>query len=1006
MAIKFNTSKISQVEYATSTIEKFNGVDKTTTPTEIDNSRAVEMSNYLPDGNSLVKRYGTKKINNDIFTYLYNQSATNLKLLDFWSYDGGTLYYFKLNKSITSNSVTTTYNHCLIYKKNTNYTVKWLTTSKDDYSSAIQYENKLFILCNSGFFVFDGLTFSNLVDNAYIPYAYTINVSTSVENVDEEYKVLESFNLLTNRVRLKVKGDYKLEVSRDDDNIYLEANIIYKWTGYNNLENVYIDSGIDFSEFVYDGVMIYNGNSDYEEPYLTKISLQSETISGNDDYVEVKNVAYTNYLKLDNSLTSTEKNELFEKIKNYINNYELEAYGELVRENTINIADFKYMKSYGTNGYTDRLFLFGNPNYPNLDIHSGYASQTINRWKDYTYFPDDAYQVLGSSDKAITGYGILSNGVMAIFKQSKDNEPNLYFRTAVNTTTLSSDNTVASTMYGYDEYYPITRSGVNIGSDYFDQVIQFGNDLLINTPSGLFRIDVGTSTATQTYLAKEVSYFLRNEWSSDMTGSIHCVFGNKLFIKRKNKDGIYRIYVADMNRYSFNDSIQQYEWWILDDIDVDKFKVVDNELYMINENGVYKFNEGSFVDEDYVELNSVQVSDTTISTELFFDGDYDKFILSSDSHFMSEVLDSSNKYAKYQELINDMTINIDDNKYMLEVDLDYEISEQINTYTEGVSEFPVHRLTIKDVDEDFDLFDRIKDIMDEDDSLMYFEYYNPSKSHVQENYAELYIHNVSYEYDDNNKKNVLIDVLVVRIPYTYNPLTDEDSKLYLSDFMCQRIISNNASKYNAGLYVKDLYFTTTINSQSVSIPFSQVTYDGNKFIWINNGTYEELTSAVFNEIEYGLKLFGKKYTNNFKIFFTDNDNLISKVTLYKITPVKSYWYSKFNSCGHIEYLKTANYLYFVPETKRGGKTHIGYRTNKKEVGYDTRYFTRQLDFNDIDFDEFSFGELEFGHSISSKKKIKNFSFIQLIAYSNESLDSTLAQLTFRYRYTKNNKGVK
>jgi hypothetical protein len=65
-----------------------------------------------------------------------------------------------------------------------------------------------------------------------------------------------------------------------------------------------------------------------------------------------------------------------------------------------------------------------------------------------------------------------------------------------------------------------------------------------------------------------------------------------------------------------------------------------------------------------------------------------------------------------------------------------------------------------------------------------------------------------------------------------------------------------------------------------------------------------------------------------------------------------------------------------------------------------------FDFNNINFELFSFGKDDFGKTFSSKKKIKNFSFMQLFMYSDTSNDSTISEIAFKYLITKNNKGEK
>ena len=74
--------------------------------------------------------------------------------------------------------------------------------------------------------------------------------------------------------------------------------------------------------------------------------------------------------------------------------------------------------SYGLGG-DNRLFLSGNPDYPNRDWMSGFD--------DPTYFPDLGFSVLGSEDSAIMGY-CRTAGYQGIVKEERNNEATIYFR--------------------------------------------------------------------------------------------------------------------------------------------------------------------------------------------------------------------------------------------------------------------------------------------------------------------------------------------------------------------------------------------------------------------------------------------------------------------------------------------------------------------------------------------------------------------------------------------------
>ena len=176
-------------------------------------------------------------------------------------------------------------------------------------------------------------------------------------------------------------------------------------------------------------------------------------------------------------------------------------------------------------------------------------------------------------------------------------------------------------------------------------------------------------------------------------------------------------------------------------------------------------------------------------------------------------------------------------------------------------------------------------------------------------------------------------------------------------------------------------------------------YKDGTWVHIEDGVYDELSqNTIFNH-------FGLKY-NNVKINFALDNTFISSASLEFKKPVKAYWLSGYTALGRLDYLKTATNIYFVPDARDGGYTRVGYKTYKKDVGFFSNSKGDTFDFNDIDFDDFTFGQTQFGRTYSSKKKIKNFSFIQMKFYSNENANSTLATCTFRYKYSKNNKGVK
>lgn len=122
---------------------------------------------------------------------------------------------------------------------------------------------------------------------------------------------------------------------------------------------------------------------------------------------------------------------------------------------------------FGVGGAEDRLFLTGNPDYPNWDFYSEQFNPT--------YFPDTGYSALGSEQSAIVGYAIVNN-YLAAFKDGFDKSQSVFIREGdliVNDegisepafkliNTLQGNGVVAPYAFGYLQTEPLflTKSGI------------------------------------------------------------------------------------------------------------------------------------------------------------------------------------------------------------------------------------------------------------------------------------------------------------------------------------------------------------------------------------------------------------------------------------------------------------------------------------------------------------------------------------------------------------------
>lgn len=89
------------------------------------------------------------------------------------------------------------------------------------------------------------------------------------------------------------------------------------------------------------------------------------------------------------------------------------------RGNQNRILGCRFGVLYGVNGAQDRLFLSGNPLYPNLDFYSEY--------NDPAYFADDAYCEVGQDEGRIMGYSVVG-GLLATHRCNSRNEHNIVVR--------------------------------------------------------------------------------------------------------------------------------------------------------------------------------------------------------------------------------------------------------------------------------------------------------------------------------------------------------------------------------------------------------------------------------------------------------------------------------------------------------------------------------------------------------------------------------------------------
>lgn len=238
------------------------------------------------------------------------------------------------------------------------------------------------------------------------------------------------------------------------------------------------------------------------------------------------------------------------------------TYKKEASDNKSQINKCTIMQVYGYSGNTNRIFMSGNPDLPNIVNFSDID--------DVTYIPVDNIIAVGLETSPITGFAKLSNGKLAILKNVSD-----------------SDNTAFWIGYGTfngKEVFPIEGSVKGEGC-----IAPAAHDILINEPliltnNGVFAIS--TSTLTDERFVNHRSYYIDKKLLAEpnLKEAVGICNDGKYYLAINN-----HVYVADSRFKTTNNngrySNYQLEWFYFTDIPVKVWFVWNNKLYFGDKSG-------------------------------------------------------------------------------------------------------------------------------------------------------------------------------------------------------------------------------------------------------------------------------------------------------------------------------------------------------------------------------------------------------------------------------------
>lgn len=302
-----------------------------------------------------------------------------------------------------------------------------------------------------------------------------------------------------------------------------------------------------------------------------------EVLNNNGEWVtKIQNVDYTvNLTKGQVIFNSPIGNPVVDDRDNVRIKYKITS-----ADNKSQVNKCKIMKVYGYAGANNRVFMTGNPDYPNIVMFS--------HIDNLTYFPVENVIKTGLEVIPINGLVKLLNGKLGALKNESDTDDTLF--------------QIGYATFNGKEAFPLEGSikgEGNIGMYADDTLI---DEPLILTQNGLFAIN--TATLSEEKHLYHRSYYIDSKLKQEpgLENAVGISHDGKYYLAIND-----HVYVAD-SRFKTNSknakySNYQYEWFYWTNLPVKVWFVWNNELYFGDKSGnICKFrtddDENRFLDNE------------------------------------------------------------------------------------------------------------------------------------------------------------------------------------------------------------------------------------------------------------------------------------------------------------------------------------------------------------------------------------------------------------------------
>jgi len=275
---------------------------------------------------------------------------------------------------------------------------------------------------------------------------------------------------------------------------------------------------------------------------------------------------------------------------------------------------------FGNNNAKNRLFVSGNPDFGNMDWHSGQINESKNSSAiiashgDFSYFEDTSWCQYGQSDNKIVGYDIISNDRMVVFKSQSAIEATVYYRT---NGLIQATDGAGSVNYGvnnqvlYEESFPrVIGNNSGVGALRQSAIANFNGDtVFLSSDKHVDGLDLyGMIGDAQRYASSRSLFIDPKLKTADLTDAFLWTDNEYMFLVLKDE-------VFATNYKTVNEA-KQYDWYRLNYKGVTAICRDGNSVYFAGDDGLCVMANGSWMDcrKTFINAASLATMDPNANT--------------------------------------------------------------------------------------------------------------------------------------------------------------------------------------------------------------------------------------------------------------------------------------------------------------------------------------------------------------------------------------------------------